>query len=92
VSGNVGLPAPRLSYSSICGHSLERVYALKSAFSPQPCNGGVVSNAERWEMCSDRVGNIARSKMRVVLFRHARVRMAELFGNDSRRHAAHRQR
>ena len=34
------------------------------------------ANAERREVCADRVGNIRRRQMRVVLFGHGRIGMA----------------
>ena len=56
---------------------------------PQRDNRLVTSNAERWEVRADRVGDVRRRKVRVVLFRHPRIRMAKLFGNDAHRHATH---
>ena len=50
------------------------------------------SNAGRREMSADRVGDVAWRKVRVVLFRHPRVGVSKLFGNDAHRHAAHGQR
>ena len=40
-------------------------------------------------MCADRVRNVARRKVRVVLFRHARIGVAELFRNDTYRNTFH---
>jgi len=37
------------------------------------------------------IGNVTRRQMSVVLFRHARVLVAELGGDHAHRHAAHRQ-
>ena len=46
-------------------------------------------DAKRWEMRADRVGDVGRRKVRIVLFRHARVGMAKLFGNDAHRNTLH---
>ena len=48
-------------------------------------------NSQRREMGSNGVGDIARSQMRIVLLRHSSVGVAELFGNDTHRNAAHGQ-
>jgi hypothetical protein len=47
------------------------------------CDDDVASNAEVREVGADGVSNIARREMCVVLFRHARVRVAELRGDDA---------
>jgi hypothetical protein len=38
------------------------------------------------------VRDVARRKVRIVLFRHPRAGVAQLFGNDAHRHAAHDER
>src|SRR5271157_1429543 len=53
------------------------------------CDCGTDSNTKRWEMSANGIGDIARRKMRVVLFRHSRVGVSELRGNDAHRYAAH---
>jgi hypothetical protein len=50
-------------------------------------HGNIVRNAERREMRSDSLGHIARGQMRVVLFRHACIGVAELFGDHAHRNA-----
>jgi len=47
------------------------------------------ANAKRREMRSNRVGDVRRSQMRVVLFGHPGVGMAELLGNNPHWHALH---
>jgi hypothetical protein len=37
------------------------------------------------------IGDVARGKVRIVLFSHPRVGMAKLFGNHAHRQAAHGQ-
>ena len=41
------------------------------------------------KMSADRVRHVARGEMRVVLFGHPRVRVAELSSDDTHGHAAH---
>jgi hypothetical protein len=40
-------------------------------------------------MSANGIGDVTRRKMRVVLFRHSRVGVSELRGNDAHRYAAH---
>ena len=40
-------------------------------------------------MRADRVGDVGRRKVRVVLLRHPRVGVAKLFGDDAHRYALH---
>jgi hypothetical protein len=47
------------------------------------------SGAEAWRASPDRLGDIARSQMTVVLFDHAGVAMPEVLGNDDQRHPVH---
>src|SRR5262249_9646869 len=61
-------------------------------FAPYRCHGVLSRNSERWKMGANRVRDVARRQVRVVLFGHPRVGMAELLGNDAHRHAAHGQR
>jgi hypothetical protein len=49
----------------------------------------VTANAELREMRADRLRNVTRRKMRIVLFRHTSVSMAKLFGDNTHRHAAY---
>jgi hypothetical protein len=46
-------------------------------------------NAKSRKMRADRVGDVAGREVRIVLFRHPRASVAQLFGNDAHRHAAH---
>lgn len=54
-------------------------------------DGGVISNAERREMSSDRVSNVGRRQMCVVSFCHTCVSVAELSGDDTQSDTLHRQ-
>jgi hypothetical protein len=61
-------------------------------FATQRRNRAFLCNPKRREMGSHCVGDVARGKVSVVLFGHPSVGMAELFGNDAHRNAAHGQR
>src|SRR5262245_38767158 len=50
------------------------------------------SNPERRKMRTDRVGDIARSKMGIMLFGHPRIGVPELCSNDAHRYASHGER
>ena len=43
-------------------------------------------------MRADRLRNVTRRKMRIMFFRHPRVSMAKLFGDNTHWDAAHGQR
>ena len=62
---------------------------ILSALSSHGYHRTFPSNSKRREMRADRVRDIGRCKVRIVLFRHPRVGMAELLGNDAHRNAAH---
>ena len=76
----VGRPAPRLGDGN-------RLFSL-----PQRHDALVTTDTEHWEMRADRVGDVARRQVRIVLFGHPRVGMAKLFGDDAHRNAAHGER
>ena len=59
---------------------------------PQRHDPLVTTDTEYWEMRAYCRSDIARGKMRVVLFGHARIRVAELLGDDPHRHTAHGER
>jgi hypothetical protein len=65
---------------------------LACASALQRYDAGVTCNPERREMCSDRVGDVAWGKVRIVLLGHSRVSMAKLLSDDAHRHAAHGER
>jgi len=50
-------------------------------------NACLTCNTQRWEMCADRVGDVARRQVRIVLLRHPRVGVAQLLRDDAHRHA-----
>src|SRR6266478_5624783 len=56
---------------------------------PKHRYGSTARNSEVGKICTDRIGDVARSKMGVMLLRHTCVGVAELRGNDAHRHAAH---
>src|SRR5262245_58874888 len=58
---------------------------------PQRHDHLVSTDTEYWEMRAYRRSDIARGKMRVVLFGHARVGMTELGGDDTQTNTLHRQ-
>jgi hypothetical protein len=64
---------------------------LACASALQRYDAGVTCNPERREMCSDRVGDVAWGKVRIVLLGHSRVSMAKLLSDDAHRYAAHSQ-
>ncbi len=55
--------------------------------SPEWASRAFLCNAQRREMGANRLGDLARRQVRVVFFRHARVGVAELFGDDPHRNA-----
>jgi len=52
----------------------------------------VTTDTEYWEMRAYRRSDIARGKMRVMLFGHARAGVTELFGDNAHGHAPHGER
>jgi len=56
---------------------------------PQRHDHLVSTDTEYWEMRAYRRSDIARGKMRVVLFGHARAGVTELFSDNAHGHAAH---
>ena len=55
-------------------------------------DAGISRNAKRRKMSADRVGDVRRRQMRVVLFGHPRIGMTKLLGDDAHRHASHGER
>jgi len=64
------------------GGVIEGFFLVPLSFVPYQYDISFTSNSQDWEMRADRVGNVTRRKMRVMLFSHSRAGMTELFGND----------
>ena len=84
----------RISLPSVfpytCSHGSVACGLLPSA--SNRCDDCRIRDAKRWEMRAYRRSDIARGKMRVMLFGHARVGVTELFGDNAHGHAPHGER
>ena len=89
VEGDAHLGVTVQHRSRVAKDLVQPACCILSALPSQVCHRTVPGNSKRREMCSDRVRNVARRKVRVVLFRHARIGVAELFRNDTYRNTFH---
>jgi hypothetical protein len=71
--------------------SSTKPFLLARSPSFQGCDACLACNTKRREMRADRVGDVARRQVRIVLFRHPRVGVAQLLRDDAHRNSAHSQ-